>query len=312
VTTILVTGKTGQVGRELQHALAPLGRVVGSDRIELDLGYPPSIRQKIQQIRPDIIVNAAAYTAVDKAEAAADLAMKINGIAPGILAEEAKHLGALLIHYSTDYVFDGARPTPYDEEDVPSPVNVYGESKLQGERAIMESGCAHLILRTSWVYSGHGSNFLLTILKLAQERSELSVVDDQIGAPTWARSLAETTAAILGKPLSFSQTNSGIYHLSAAGQTSRYDLARQIIAIAQQFSGKKTGWATIRPIPTSNYPLPATRPPHVVLSNEKIQRVFGLKMTNWETQLAGCIEDFYRGQRASTAPASSIPLQPGS
>ena len=294
MTTILVTGKSGQVGHELLHALAPLGNVVGCDRIELDLGYPDAIRQKIQQTRPDVIVNAAAYTAVDKAEAEPDLALRINGAAPGILAEEVKRLGALLIHYSTDYVFDGQRTTPYTEEDPPNPLNVYGKSKLDGELAITKSGCAHLILRTSWVYSDRGSNFVLTILKLAQERNELSVVNDQTGAPTWARALAETTAAILSKPLSFNQINSGIYHLSAAGRTSRYDLAKKIIETAQQLSGKKTGWAEIRPIPTANYPLPATRPPHVVLSNDKIQRVYGVKMTSWENQLMSCLNDVIR------------------
>ncbi len=294
MTTILVTGKTGQVGHELLHALAPVGTVVGCDRVELDLGYPEAIRQKIQQTSPAIIVNAAAYTAVDKAEAEPDIALRINGAAPGILAEEAKRLGALLIHYSTDYVFDGQRTTPYTEEDIPNPLNVYGKSKLEGELAITKSGCAHLILRTSWVYSDRGSNFVLTILKLAQERRELSVVDDQIGAPTWARALAETTAAILSKPFSFNQTNSGIYHLSAAGRTSRYDLAKKIIEAAQQLSGKKTGWAEIRPIPTTDYPLPATRPPHVVLSNDKIQRVYGVKMTSWENQLVFCLNDVIR------------------
>lgn len=291
MTTILVTGKTGQVGRELLHALAPLGNVVGCDRTELDLGYPPSILQKIQQVRPNIIVNAAAYTAVDKAEAEPDLALRINGAAPGILAEEAERVGALLIHYSTDYLFDGTCKTPYTEDDTPNPLNVYGKSKLYGERAIIESGCAHLILRTSWVYSSHGSNFVLTILKLAQERSEIAVVDDQIGAPTWARALAEATAAMLSKPFSYNQTNSGVYHLSAAGQTSRYDLAKKIIETAQQLSGNKTGWAKIRPIPTTNYPLPATRPLHVVLSNDTIQRVYGVKMTNWENQLTSCLND---------------------
>jgi dTDP-4-dehydrorhamnose reductase len=296
VTTILVTGKTGQVGRELLHALAPLGDVVGCDRTELDLGYPSSILQKIQQIRPNIIVNAAAYTAVDKAETEPDLALRINGTAPGILAEEAKRIGALLIHYSTDYLFDGARKAPYIEEDTPNPLNVYGKSKLQGERAIIESGCTHLIFRTSWVYSSHGSNFVLTILKLAQERSELPVVDDQIGAPTWARALAKATAAMLSKPFSYNQTNSGVYHLSAAGQTSRYDLAKKIIETAQQLSEKKAGWAKIRPIQTTDYPLPATRPLHVVLSNDKIQRVYGVKMTSWENQLTSCLNDVIRTQ----------------
>jgi dTDP-4-dehydrorhamnose reductase len=310
VNTILVTGKTGQLGHELQHTLAPLGHVVACDRTELDIGDANAIRRKIGETRPAVIVNAAAYTAVDKAEAEPDLAARINGTAPGVIAEEAKRLGALLIHYSTDYVFDGIRATPYSEKDTTNPLSVYGNSKLQGERAIMESGCAHLILRTSWVYSGRGSNFVLTILRLAQERTELAVVDDQVGAPTWARALAETTAAMLSQiSSSFNQTDSGIYHLSAAGQISRYDFAKQIISTAQQFSGKKTGWAAIRAISTTNYPLPATRPPHVVLSNDKMQRVFGLKMAGWETQLTACLKDFYLGQRPSTAPTSITSLQ---
>jgi dTDP-4-dehydrorhamnose reductase len=202
MTKILITGKNGQVGWELQRVLAPLGEVIAIDRKEMDLANPDAIRARIREIKPDIIVNAAAYTAVDKAESEPDLALAVNGIAPGILAEEAKRLGALLVHYSTDYVFDGTKSSPYAEEDSPNPLNVYGKTKLAGERAIAASGADYLILRTSWVYSARGKNFMLTILRLARERDELRIVDDQVGAPTSSIAIAQATARILAQVFS--------------------------------------------------------------------------------------------------------------
>ena len=287
---ILLTGKTGQVGWELQRTLAPLGDVIALDRTQMDLTSADSIRKAIRDASPDVIVNAAAYTAVDKAEAEPDLAMQVNAAAPGVIAEEAKRLNALLVHYSTDYVFDGRSSEPYTEEDAPNPLNVYGKSKLAGEHAIAGSGCAHLILRASWIYSDRGTNFVLTILRLARERKELAVVNDQIGSPTWARSLAESTAELLGKAKRLKE-ETGIYHLSASGCTSRYDFAKKIIEMARQLSGEQAGLATVRPTTTADYPLPAVRPLNAATSKNKIKRVFGIELTDWEIQLWSCLAD---------------------
>ncbi|HUO43451.1 MAG TPA: dTDP-4-dehydrorhamnose reductase [Burkholderiales bacterium] len=286
---ILIAGSNGQVGWELQRALTPLGSVAAFDRSELDLASPDSIRAALRQASPDIIVNAAAHTAVDKAEAEPGLAMRINAQAPGILAEEAKRLGALLIHYSTDYVFDGAKSGGYIEEDEPHPLGVYGTSKLEGERAVTQSGCAHFILRTSWVYSARGSNFVLTILRLARERDELKVVDDQIGSPTWARALADATAGLIGRdpPLE----TCGLYHLAARGSVSRYHFAQKIVDIARRISGGDGKWAAIHPVTTADYPLPAARPLNSVLDSGKIKRALGIEMAPWEDQLAACLDD---------------------
>jgi len=296
LSTILVTGKTGQVGWELQGPLAPLGQVVAVDRSQMNLADPDSIRQVIRQARPEIIVNAAGYTAVDKAEAEPALAQQVNAIAPGVMAEEARRIDALLVHYSTDYVYDGRKGAPYVEHDVPNPLNAYGQSKLAGEQAIIATGCAHLILRTSWIYSDRGTNFVLTMLKLARERKVLTVVDDQIGSPTWARLLAESTAAILGRPKHVKQ-NSGIYHLSAQGYPSRFDFAVQIIEIARKRSGSGIGWAEIKRTTTENYPLPAVRPLHVATSKEKFKRVFGVEVPDWADQLQRCLEEILGKQR---------------
>lgn len=290
MTTILLTGKTGQLGWELQRALAPLGHVVALDRLQMDLSSPDSIRKAIRDISPDIIVNAAGCTAVDKAESEFGLAMQVNAIAPGVMAEEAKRLNALLVHYSTDYVFDGRTQEPYAEEDEPNPLNTYGKSKLQGERAIAASGCAHLILRASWIYSNRGTNFVLTMLRLARERKELAIVNDQIGSPTWARQLSQATVELLGKS-GRAKEETGIYHMSATGYASRYDFAKKIIELARQLSGEQTGWATLRPITSAEYPLPATRPLNAATSKEKIKRVFGVEMPAWQEQLKGCLSD---------------------
>ncbi|MBZ0091878.1 MAG: dTDP-4-dehydrorhamnose reductase [Sulfuricellaceae bacterium] len=281
---ILLVGKNGQVGWELQRTLAPLGHVIARDSRELDLSVPDAIRDAMRDIRPDLVVNAAAYTAVDKAESEPGLAWAINGDAPGILAEEAKRLNALLVHYSTDYVFDGTQPGAYTEQDTPKPQSVYGQSKLAGEQAVQASGCAHLILRTSWVYGGRGKNFLLTMLRLAREKEELSVVDDQIGAPTWSRLIAETTAQILAQRQS-SSFRDGLYHLTAAGETSWHGFAQAIFAAA-----RLERLPRLRPIPSSEYPLPAPRPKNSVLANDKLLQNFGLAMPHWQQGLSLCLE----------------------
>lgn len=288
--TILLTGKTGQVGWELQRALAPFGRVIALDRAQMNLIDPDSVRKAIREASPDIIVNAAGYTAVDKAEAEPDLAMQVNATGPGVMAEEARRIRALLVHYSTDYVFDGTSAEPYVEDDAPNPLNVYGKSKLEGERAIAATGCRHLILRASWIYSNRGTNFVLTILRLARERKELAVVDDQIGSPTWARALAESTAQLLDR-IKRAGEEGGIYHLSASGYTSRYNLARKIIQTAQQISDETSGWAKVRPIATSEYPLPAARPLNCATSKAKMNEVFGIEVPPWTDQLDACLRE---------------------
>ena len=280
---ILLIGKNGQVGWELQRTLAPLGEVIAMDRQALDLTRPDSLRNTIRSTQPDIIVNAAAYTAVDQAESEPDLAMASNGLAPGVMAEEAKRLGALLVHYSTDYVFDGTKATPYSEDDTPKPLNAYGRSKLAGEQAIQSSGCRHLIFRTSWVYGHHGKNFLRTIQRLAKGKEQLSIVDDQIGAPTWSRMIAEATAlALRNDPRN--EQNSGLYHMTASGQTSWHGFARAIL--------DAEGWAgRLMPIPAQDYPLPAQRPANSTLSNDKLNTLLGLALPDWRQALLLCLED---------------------
>ena len=290
MTTILLTGKTGQVGWELQRTLQPLGRVIALDRTQMDLTQPDAIRKQIREVSPDIIVNAAGYTVVDGAEKEPELAMQINAIAPGVMAEEARRLNALLVHYSTDYVFDGTSSAPYVEEDEPNPVNTYGKTKLAGESAIAAVGGKHLILRASWIYSARGANFVLVILKLAKARAMLSVVDDQIGSPTAARELAKATAELLGKYKGAEEHN-GIFHLSASGYASRFEFANEIIAIAKQLSGTGSGWATVRATTTQNYPLPAARPLNASTSKEKIKRVFGVEMAGWNAQIHGSLKE---------------------
>jgi dTDP-4-dehydrorhamnose reductase len=284
----MLTGKNGQVGWELQRALAPLGDVVALDRSQLDLANPNQIRERVREIKPGLIVNAAAYTAVDRAEEEPEPAMAVNGIAPGLLAEEARRSGAGIVHYSTDYVFDGAKTTPYTEDDTPNPINEYGRSKLAGELSIQAAGAPYLILRTSWVYGMRGKNFLLTILRLAREREELRIVDDQIGAPTWSRMIAETTARILSAgPLSLADI-SGVYHLTASGSTSWYGFAKAILALdpnpTEQVCQRQ------RPIPTAEYPTPARRPAYSVLSNDRLKAAFGLVLPGWEQGLKLALE----------------------
>jgi len=270
---ILLTGRNGQVGWELQKALAPLGELTALGRAELDLRDAGRIRAAVRASNADVIVNAAAYTAVDKAESERDAAFAVNATAPGVLAEEAKRSGALLVHYSTDYVFDGEKPAPYVEEDAPNPINVYGASKLAGERAIAASGCRHLILRTSWVYGPRGANFYLTMLRLARERPELRVVDDQVGAPTSSLAIARATAQLL-RPGAH-----GLYHLSAAGQTSWCGFARAILGRA----GLATPVVAIR---TEDYPAPAKRPRNSRLGCSRLRADFGVALAPWEEGLA--------------------------
>lgn len=288
---ILVTGKNGQVGWELQRTLAPLGQVIALDAEDMDLSDADAIRRKVREIAPHIIVNPAAYTAVDKAESEPDLAMAINGTAAGVLAEEAKQLDALLIHYSTDYVFDGTKASPYVESDTPNPQSVYGKTKLAGEQAIQAVGGKHLILRTSWVYGVHGGNFVKTILRLAKERSELRIVADQYGAPTWARLLATSTAQVID---GYSAEKSGVYHLTPHGRTNWHEFAEEIVRLARQYDDAlKDKPLVIHPIVTHEYPLPAKRPANSSLSTEKIHQTFGLELPQWEKDLAECVRQLY-------------------
>jgi dTDP-4-dehydrorhamnose reductase len=296
MTKILLTGKNGQLGWELQRSLATFAQVVATDSKELDLADPDAIRRTIRRIAPDIIINPAAYTAVDKAEGDAELAMAVNGIAPGVLAEESLRLGALLVHYSTDYVFDGSKAAPYTEEDAPNPQSVYGRTKLAGEQAILASGCKHLILRTSWVYGVHGGNFVKTILRLAKERNELRIVADQFGAPTWARNLAQATASALScwQSKNWDSDLSGLYHLTAAGRTNWHEYAEEIVRLARKRDPALAAkLLDIRPIATQEYPVPAKRPANSVLSNDKIRDAFGIVLPEWRDSLAECVREIY-------------------
>jgi dTDP-4-dehydrorhamnose reductase len=295
VKTILLIGKNGQVGWELQNTLLPYGNLVALDRTQLDLTQADDIRRTIREVSPAIIVNAAGYTTVDKAEEEAALAMMVNATAPGVLAEEASRLDALLVHYSTDYVFDGTRLAPYVEEDEANPVNVYGKTKLAGEQAIRATGCKHLILRASWIYSARGTNFVLTMLRLGRARKEIAVVSDQIGSPTSARELAKTTAELLEKVIR-PHEQSGLYHLSASGYASRFEFAKKIIDTAKMLSGNPSEWADIVATTTENYPLPAARPLNAATSKEKIKRIFDVKMPSWDSQLDFFMRDSSDGE----------------
>lgn len=296
MSKILLTGKNGQLGWELQRTLASWGRLIAMDSKQLDLSNPDAIRHAVRDLRPDIIINPAAYTAVDKAESEADLAMAVNGIAPGVLAEEAARLGSLLVHYSTDYVFDGEKPAPYTEEDLPNPQCVYGKTKLAGELAVRASGCRHLIPRTSWVYGVHGGNFVKTILRLARERSELHIVADQFGAPTWARDLAQATASVLTswQAREWDSSLNGLYHLTAAGRTNWHHYAEEIVRLARRHDSELAAKSLeIRAITTQQYPVPAKRPANSVLANSKIKEAFGITLPEWQESLAECMGLLY-------------------
>ena len=292
---ILIIGKTGQVGWELQRTLAPLGQIIALGRKQLDMTQGTELKKILRECRPDVIVNAAAYTAVDRAQSESQLAMAINGEAPGIIAEEAKLLNALLIHYSTDYVFDGSKSAPYTENDSPNPLNVYGNTKLAGEMAIRDVGCHSLILRTSWVYGVRGANFLHTMLRLAKEKPQLRIVDDQIGAPTWSRLIAVATAQIIQKYWFFECAYSGIYHLTSQGQTTWFDFAAAIFAHLKQQPAwiKDRVFPELLPIPSTQYPCPAARPPYSVLCNLKVQEQFNVYMPHWKDALDLCLDEMY-------------------
>jgi dTDP-4-dehydrorhamnose reductase len=292
---ILVTGARGQVGSELVRALQGLGPIVAVDRVRLDLSDHARVRAFVRELRPAVIVNAAAYTAVDQAESDVDNARLINARLPRVLAEEASELDALLVHYSTDYVFDGRLDRPYVETDTPNPLNVYGQTKLEGEEGIAAVGGKYLTLRTSWVYAATGRNFMLTMLRLAGEgRTSLNIVADQIGAPTWSASIAALTAHIAtryclgGHAPGWWMENSGIYHLTCRGQTSWHGFAEAI------FNATNCNSIDVRAITTQNYPTPAQRPLNSRLSTEKLARAFGLVAPDWQLALTQCIEEYVR------------------
>jgi len=299
---ILLTGKNGQVGSALAAFLPRLGEVVALDRQQLDLAKPDEIRRAIRKVRPHLVVNAAAYTAVDQAETDQVAARAINADAPAVIAEEAKKIGASVVHYSTDYIFDGTKRSPYDENDPPNPLSVYGKTKLAGELAIRESGAPHLIFRTAWVYATRGRNFLLTMLRLASQREELRVVHDQIGAPTWCREIARVTTSILehlprdGQGAWSFPRVSGTYHMTAGGIASWYDFAQAILAetskappglswLASATGGHPLLARRVVPITTAEYPTPARRPAYSVLSNARLSRTFGVQLPDWHEQL---------------------------
>jgi dTDP-4-dehydrorhamnose reductase len=271
---LLLTGSSGQVGAALLGTLPGLGEVIAPGRRELDLSKSESIVKAVARVGADVIVNTAAYTAVDQAEKEEALAMAVNRDGPALLAEEAARCGALLVHFSTDYVFDGEKPSPYAETDAPHPLNAYGRSKLAGEQAIQRSGCRHLIFRTSWVYSDAGKNFLLTMLRLAREKKELRVVDDQFGAPTSSRSLADAVPPAIAAVLRDASLG-GLYHMSARGSTTWCGFARAIVADR----------ATVVPIRSSEYATPARRPRNSVLDNTKLEQSFGIRLPSWQAGL---------------------------
>lgn len=286
-TKILLLGKNGQVGWELQRSLAPLGELIALDAQSADycgdFTNLEGLAQTIRAIAPDIIVNAAAHTAVDKAESEPNLARTINALAPAVLASEAKRIGAWLVHYSTDYVFDGSGATPRLEDDATAPLSVYGNTKLEGEKSIVASGCQHLIFRTSWVYAARGGNFAKTMLKLAQERDALKVIDDQIGAPTGADLLADVTAHAIRKALRNPEVK-GIYHLVASGETSWYGYASFVIEYARQHGvDVKVTEDAIQAVPTTAFSTPAKRPLNSRLNNTKLKNTFDLKLPNWQS-----------------------------
>ncbi|KVF74430.1 dTDP-4-dehydrorhamnose reductase [Burkholderia sp. FL-7-2-10-S1-D7] len=287
--TILLTGVNGQVGFELMRSLQGLGNVVALDRSALDLSDLKQVARVVREIKPGLIMNPAAYTAVDAAESDVSGAMRINAEAPGVLAEEALRIGAVLIHYSTDYVFDGTKSIPYIEEDQVNPQNIYGKSKLAGEQAIAAVGCPHLIFRTSWVYGSRGKNFLRTMLRLGAERDELSVVADQVGAPTWSVTIAAMSAQILAQSRvaderEWWEAHSGIYNLTSAGATSWCGFAEAIFAHAHL-----PNKPIVKPIPTTAYPTPAARPANSRLSSAKLVQTFGLEAPDWEQALRLCL-----------------------
>lgn len=288
---ILLTGATGQVGWELARSLQGMGDVYAPGRNEMDLLDTDSVVRTLRDFAPDMIVNPAAYTAVDRAETDEAAAYQVNAVVPGIMAEEARRIGALVVHYSTDYVFDGTSSTPYREDEPTNPQNAYGRTKLAGEAAIAASGANHLVLRTSWVYGSRGANFLLTVQRLARERDELRIVADQHGAPTWCRTIAELTSQVLvqgfgekGVDADFWRERGGLYHLTAAGQTTWHGFTEAILDLSAPEKRPN-----VVAIPTSAYPLPAKRPAYSILDNDKLASVFGVRAPDWRDALALCL-----------------------
>lgn len=299
---ILLLGKDGQVGRELQRTLLPLGRLTALGRKGADLGDLARLENMLQTRHPGIIVNAAAYTAVDQAETDADTAYRINAEAVQMLADYAWRSGALLVHYSTDYVFDGLKAVPYLETDEARPQNVYGRSKLAGEAAILESRCAALVLRTSWVFSAQGNNFIKTVLRLARERDGLSIVDDQTGAPTSAELIADVSALAIAA-WRREIIAGGLYHLTAAGSTSWYGLARHVLQRALDNGARlRTGPGGLRPISTAEYPLPAPRPKNSCLDTGKLSTALGLELPDWTAHADRAVDQLTAGGAGTTSP----------
>ena len=293
---ILLLGCTGQVGWELQRSLAPLGDVTALSRNSEnglcgDLSQPEALAETVRQLAPDVIVNAAAYTPVDQAESEPELAEAINATAPAVLADEARVLGAWLVHYSTDYVFDGRGQRPWNEADPSAPINVYGRTKWEGEEAIRQSGCRHLIFRTSWVYAARGGNFIRTMLRLASERDALRVIDDQFGMPTGAELIADTTAVVLMRCVNEGKVG-GLYHLAAAGETTWYAYARHVLATARE-----AGWPVrvadeaIKPVTTDAFPTPARRPHNSRLDTTRLEESFGLQMPDWRAGVDRALDE---------------------
>ena len=292
---LLLLGKTGQVGWELQRSLAPLGELValGSASTDLagDLRHPEEVAQTVLKLRPEVIVNAAAHTAVDKAESEPELARMLNATAPGAIARAAQEVGALMVHYSTDYVFDGSGERPWREDDATGPLSVYGRTKLEGEQLIAEHCPKHLIFRTSWVYAARGGNFAKTMLRLAEERERLTVIDDQFGAPTGAELLADVTAHAIRETLR-EPTKAGLYHLAAAGETTWNGYARFVLAEAQAAGVVlKAGPEQVDAVPTTAFPTPATRPHNSRLSTIKLRSAFGLELPPWQTGVARMLQE---------------------
>ena len=293
---ILLLGKNGQVGWELQRSLQPLGELIALDRNSSplcgDLLQPAALAEAVRAVAPDVIVNAAAYTAVDKAESDVDAARTINADAVGVLAREANALGAWLVHYSTDYVFDGSGTVPWQESDATGPLSVYGQTKLQGEQAIAESGAKHLVFRTSWVYAARGGNFAKTMLRLAQERDKLAVIDDQWGAPTGAELIADVTAHALRTAMAAEQNLTGIYHLVASGETTWNRYAQFVLAQARQINPALGITAReVQAVATSAFPTPAKRPNNSRLNTQKLQQSFGLTLPDWQTGVERMLQE---------------------
>lgn len=286
---VLIIGKNGQVGWELRRTLAPLGDIQAVDYPEVDLADADSIRACLREHRPNLLVNAAAYTQVDKAESDYDKALAINGTAPGIMAEEARRLGAFMVHYSTDYVFDGSKTEPYVETDAPNPLGAYGRTKLAGDEAIRAAGVEHQIFRLCWVYGARGQNFMLTIMRLAREREVLRVVSDQVGCPTWSRMIAETTAQAVKQALASTERDAvcGTFHLAASGQTSWQGFASAIVRLMPPEDKK---CSAVDAITTAQYPTPARRPAYSVLNCSKLERTFQLRLPDWNQSLEQVFE----------------------